>query len=88
MGALDTKRGSRGHRLHTRKQALQNAARESGRQSCPKGPTGPTYQPCLERKRIVSALNQELAPGTARIRTCQGWTVVLAACASNKGAYM
>jgi hypothetical protein len=85
MGAPNTKHGSRGHRPHTRRQALRNTARENEGPGCPKTPPTHTYLESLEHARIISATNHVLAPRAARMRSCQGWVVASAACASNKG---
>ena len=64
---------------------LQNTARENEGPGCPKTPPTHTYLEGLEHARIISAINHVLAPRAARMRSCQGWVVASAACASNKG---
>ena len=77
---------SRASTAHTQtRHRLQNTARENEGPGCPKTPPTHTYLEGLEHARIISAINHVLAPRAARMRSCQGWVVASAACASNKG---
>ena len=77
---------SRASAAHTQtRHRLQNTARENEGPGCPKTPPTHTYLEGLEHARIISAINHVLAPRAARMRSCQGWVVASAACASNKG---